>query len=165
MAEDPDAPVGDTPGPLQESGRLSYEIFQLARAHRAHAARLVRELGLHPGQELLLMRLLGRDGRTQSGLRAAGGLDPSRPSKSPRGVAEAGLLTREPDRHDRRVMRVSLTDKGRAMREPLAGMWSALEWASVGDLDAETVERFIATSEAIRRAGGEGGRPAPRGAA
>jgi hypothetical protein len=29
------------------------------------------------------------------------------------------------------------------------------------DLDAETVERFIATSEAIRRAVAERGRPAP----
>ena len=161
MVEDPDAPVGDTPGPLQESGRLSYEIFQLARAHRAHAARLVRELGLHPGQELRLMRLLGRDGQTQSELLAAVGLDHSTLSKSLRRMQEAGLLTREPDRHDRRVMRVSLTDKGRAMREPLEGMWSALERASVGDLDAETVERFIATSEAIRRSVVERGRPAP----
>ncbi|MCA1717077.1 MAG: hypothetical protein LC781_09635 [Actinobacteria bacterium] len=53
---------------------------------------------------------------------------------------------------DRRVMRVSLIDKGRAMREPLDEMWSALEQASVGDLDAGTVEQFIATSAVIRRA-------------
>ena len=161
MAEDSDAPVGDTPGPVQESGRLSYEIFQLARAHRAHAARLLRELGLHPGQELLLMRLLGRDGQTQSELLAAVGLDHSTLSVSLRRMQEAGLLTREPDWHDRRMMRVSLTDKGHAMREPLERMWSALEHASVGDLDAETIERFIATSEAIRRAVVEHGRPAP----
>jgi DNA-binding MarR family transcriptional regulator len=121
----------------------------------------LRELGLHSGQELLLMRLLGRDGQTQSELLAAVGLDHSTLSKSHRRMQEAGLLTRDPDRHDRRVMRVSLTDKGRAMREPLEGMWSALERASVGDLDAETVERFIATSEAIRRAVVERGRPAP----
>ncbi len=161
VVEDPDAPVSDTPGPLQESGRLSYEIFQLARAHRAHAARQLRELGLHPGQELLLMRLLGRDGQTQSELLAAVGLDHSTLSKSLRRMQEAGLLTREPDRHDRRVMRVSLTDKGRAMREPLEGLWSTLERVSVGDLDAETVERFIATSEAIRRAVAERERSAP----
>ncbi len=72
------------------------------------------------------MRLLGRDGQTQSELLAAVGLDHSTLSKSLRRMQEAGLLTREPDRHDRRVMRVSLTDKGRAMREPLEGMWTAL---------------------------------------
>ncbi len=31
-------------------------------------------------------------------------------------------------------------------------MWSALEQASVSDLDAGAVEQFIATSEVIRRA-------------
>ncbi len=57
-------------------------------------------------------------------------------------------------------MRVSLTHKGRAMREPLEEMWSELERASVGDLDARAVERFIATSEAIRRAIADRDRPA-----
>lgn len=161
MVEDPDAPVGDTPGPLQESGRLSYEIFQLARAHRAHAARLVRELGLHPGQELRLMRLLGRDGQTQSELLAAVGLDHSTVSKSLRRMQEAGLLTRAPAEHDRRATRAWLTGKGRAMRKDLEEMWSALERASVDDLDPDTIERFIATSAAIRRSIIEHGAPVP----
>jgi len=141
----------DRARPVQESGSLSYAIFQLARAHRAYAARLLRGLGLHPGQELLLMRLLERDGQTQSELLAAVGLDHSTVSKSLRRMQEAGLLTREPAEHDRRVTRVSLTDGGRAMREPLEAMWAELERASAGDLDAEAVEQFIATSGAIRQ--------------
>jgi len=48
----------------------------------------------------------------QSELLAAVGLDHSTVSKSLRRMQEAGLLTREPAEHDRRVMRVSLTDKG-----------------------------------------------------
>jgi len=137
---------------VQESGPLSYAIFQLARAHRAHAARLLRDLGLHPGQELLLMRLLERNGQTQSELLAAVGLDHSTVSKSLRRMQEAGLLTREPAEHDRRVTRVTLTDRGRAMRGPLEEMWAELERASVGDLDPGAIERFIATSEVIRKA-------------
>lgn len=150
--ENPDARAGEHSGLVQDNGRLSYAIFQLARAHRGYAARLLRDLGLHPGQELLLMRLLERDGQTQSELLAAVGLDHSTVSKSLGRMQEAGLLTREPADHDRRVMRVSLTDKGRAMREPLGEMWSALERASVGDLDADTIEHFIATSAEIRQA-------------
>lgn len=142
----------ENPGGGQDNGRLSYAIFQLSRAHRGYAARLLRDLGLHPGQELLLMQLLERDGQTQSELLAAVGLDHSTVSKSLRRMQEAGLLTREPAEHDRRVMRVSLTDKGHAMREDLAEMWSALERASVGDLDDATIEQFIVTSAAIRRA-------------
>jgi MarR family transcriptional regulator, organic hydroperoxide resistance regulator len=158
--EDPGA--GGRQRPVQEGGPLSYAIFRLARAHRAYAARLLRGLGLHPGQELLLMRLLERDGQTQSELLAAVGLDHSTVSKSLRRMQEAGLLTREPAEHDRRVTRVSLTDGGRAMREPLEKMWAELERASVGDLDPDTVERFIATSEIIRRTVAGRDRPASK---
>ena len=149
--EDPGARSGGHTPTVQESGRLSYAIFQLARAHRAYAARLLRDLGLHPGQELLLMRLLEKDGQTQSELLAAVGLDHSTVSKSLRRMQEAGLLTREPAEHDRRVMRVWLTKAGRAMRKPLEEMWSELERVSVAKLDAETVEQFIAMSSVIRR--------------
>ena len=149
--EDPGARSGGRSRPVQDSGPLSYAIFQLARAHRGYAARLLRDLGLHPGQELLLMQLLDRDGQTQSELLAAVGLDHSTVSKSLRRMQEAGLLTREPAEHDRRVMRAWLTDEGRAMRGPLEEMWSKLNRVSVADLDAETVERFIETSAVIRR--------------
>lgn len=142
---------GDRPGPVRDRGRLSYAIFQLARAHRGHAARMLRDLGLHPGQELLLMQLLDRDGQTQSELLAAVGLDHSTVSKSVRRMQEAGLLTRAPADHDRRAVRVSLTDRGRAMRGPLEDMWSELELASVGDLDAGTVEEFIRVAQTIRQ--------------
>ena len=65
-----------------QGGKLSYAIFTLARAHRGYAAELLRELGLHPGQELLLMQLLDRDGQTQSELLDSVGLDHSTVSKS-----------------------------------------------------------------------------------
>ena len=149
--------------PVQESGRLSYAIFQLARAHRAYAARLLRDLGLHPGQELLLMRLLERDGQTQSELLAAVGLDHSTVSKSLRRMQEAGLLVREPAEHDRRATRAWLTDRGRAMRRALEEMWSELNRVSVGDLDAGAVERFIETSAVIRRSIVERGGMSPAG--
>ena len=113
------------------------------------------------GREPLLMQLLGRDGRTQSELLAAVVLDHSTVSKFLRRMREAGLLAREPAEDDRRVMRVWPSGKGRAVREPLEGMWSELERASVGDLDGETVERFIATSAAIRRAVLERGAASP----
>lgn len=139
-----------TPGWAQ-AGRLSHAVFALGRAHRAYAAELLRDLGLYPGQELLLMQLLDRDGQTQSELLGAVGLDHSTVSKSLRRMQEAGLLLREPAEHDRRVMRVRLTDKGRAMGGPLRAMWSALERTSIARLDDRSVEEFIAMSEAIRQ--------------
>ncbi|MFI6858195.1 MarR family winged helix-turn-helix transcriptional regulator [Streptomyces sp. NPDC050416] len=142
------APTHRTPTTAGE-GPMSYAIFQLARAHRARAAAMLREMDLHPGQELLLMQLLDRDGQTQSELLESVGLDHSTVSKSLRRMQDAGLLLREPAEHDRRVMVVHLTDKGRALREPLAAMWRALEEISALNLSTEQAESFVRTAYAI----------------
>jgi DNA-binding MarR family transcriptional regulator len=131
---------------------MSYAIFQLARAHRAYAAALLREMDLHPGQELLLMQLFDRDGQTQSELLDSVGLDHSTVSKSLRRMQDAGLLVREPAPHDRRVMVVHLTDKGRAMREPIAALWQTLEEASARNLSEQEAESFVDTAYAITKA-------------
>ena len=133
-------------------GPMSYAIFQLARAHRARAAALLREMNLHPGQELLLMQLLDRDGQTQSELLESVGLDHSTVSKSVSRMQDAGLLVREPAAHDRRVMVVHLTDKGRAMREPIAAMWQTLEEATARNLSEQQAESFVDTAYAITEA-------------
>ncbi|MET9966555.1 MarR family winged helix-turn-helix transcriptional regulator [Streptomyces sp. NPDC006356] len=134
------------------AGPMSYAIFQLARAHRAYAAAMLREMDLHPGQELLLMQLLDRDGQTQSELLDSVGLDHSTVSKSLRRMQDAGLLVREPAAHDRRVMVVHLTDKGRAMREPIAALWRALEETSARNLSEQQAESFVETAYAITEA-------------
>ncbi|AXK35994.1 MarR family transcriptional regulator [Streptomyces armeniacus] len=134
------------------AGPMSYAIFQLARAHRARAGAMLREMDLHPGQELLLMQLLDRDGQTQSELLESVGLDHSTLSKALRRMQDAGLLVREPAAHDRRVMVVHLTDKGRAMREPIAALWQALEEDSVRNLSERQVESFVETAYAITEA-------------
>jgi DNA-binding MarR family transcriptional regulator len=128
---------------------MSYAIFELARAHRGQAAAMLRRMGLHPGQELLLMHLLDRDGQTQSELLDSVGLDHSTVSKSLRRMQDAGLVVREPAEHDRRVMVVHLTDKGRAMREPLAAMWRALEATTAQHLSARQAEAFVQTAYTV----------------
>ena len=95
------------------------------------------------------MHLLDRDGQTQSELLESVGLDHSTVSKSLRRMQDAGLLLREPAEHDRRVMVVHLTDKGHALREPLAAMWRALEETSALNLSAQQAESFVRTAHTI----------------
>jgi len=45
-------------GSFAEHSPLCYSIMRLAKAHRALATDLLRSIGLHPGQEILLMILL-----------------------------------------------------------------------------------------------------------
>lgn len=142
-------------------GPLSYAIFQLARAHRGHAAAMLRGMNLHPGQELLLMQLFDRDGQTQAELLERAGLDHSTVSKSLRRMQDAGLLTREPASHDRRVMVVHLTDAGRALQEPITDMWRTLEQISVRDLTPEQVEMFTTCARLIETSVRDHSRQAP----
>jgi len=134
-----------------QGGKLSYAIFTLARAHRGYAAELLRELGLHPGQELLLMQLLDRDGQTQSELLDSVGLDHSTVSKSLGRMEEAGLVTRVPDETDKRVSRVHLTRKGLAMKSKIASMWNKLERTTVANLDASAIRSFISLATTVQR--------------
>ena len=134
-----------------QGGKLSYAIFTLARAHRSYVAELLRELGLHPGQELLLMQLLDRDGQTQSELLDSVGLDHSTVSKSLGRMEEAGLVTRVPNETDKRVLRVHLTRKGLAMKSKIAAMWTTLERTTVANLDASAIRWFISLATTVQR--------------
>ena len=132
-----------------DQGPVSYAIFQLARAHRGYAAGLLRQLDLHPGQELVLMHLFDRDGQTQSEQLASVGLDHSTVSKTLRRMQDAGLLIRQPADHDRRVMVVHLTEKGRAMREPIDSMWRTLEEITTRNLSPRQAESMMTAADAI----------------
>jgi DNA-binding MarR family transcriptional regulator len=152
------APTPHIPAMAGE-GPMSYAIFELARAHRGRAAAMLRKMDLHPGQELLLMHLFDRDGQTQSELLERVGVDHSTVSKALRRMQDAGLLVREPAEHDRRVLVVHLTDKGRAMREPVAAMWRALEEISAQHLSAQQAESFVQTAYAVVEAINGGTQP------
>ena len=96
------------------------------------------------------MQLFDRDGQSQSELLQAVGLDHSTVSKSLSRMQDAGLVTRAPSKHDRRVQLVTATERGRALRAPIERMWAQLEAVSVHGLDSEDVERFVATAAAIQ---------------
>ena len=145
-----------------DEGPVSYAIFQLHRDHKGYAAALLREMNLHPGQELVLMHLHERDGQTQSELLASIGLDHSTLSKTLRRMQEAGLLVREQAEHDRRVLVVRLTDKGNAMREPIAAMWRTLEEVTLRNLSPQQAESVMASAYAIIDAINGTQREAPR---
>jgi DNA-binding MarR family transcriptional regulator len=134
---------------LFDEGRVSYAIFKLARAHRGYAATLLRQLGLHPGQELILMHLFTRDGQAQSELLASIGLDHSTLSKALRRMQEAGLLAREPAEHDRRVLVVHLTEQGQAMRGPIKEMWHTLEKTTLQNLSPHQAQALTHSAQAV----------------
>lgn len=151
--------TGARPAPVQltdAAGRpvapLSQAVFLLSRAHRGYAAELLRPLGLHPGQELILMQLLERDGQTQAALLAAVGLDHSTLSRSLSRMEAVGLLRRTRSEEDRRTLVVTLTPKGRRMRRPLAELWAELERTTAQGLAPGPRDDLVRALDAVRGA-------------
>ncbi|MFI1970495.1 MarR family winged helix-turn-helix transcriptional regulator [Streptomyces cinnamoneus] len=133
----------------QDRFPVSFAVFAVARTHRALAAALLREIGLHPGQEIMLLQLWDRDHQSQQALGRTLGVDHSTVAKSVRRLAEAGLVTRQRSDSDGRVTLVSLTPAGRALESRVAQVWAQLEERTTRGLGAEERARFVATARLI----------------
>ncbi|MGY5885927.1 MarR family winged helix-turn-helix transcriptional regulator [Modestobacter lacusdianchii] len=148
--------------PVEGVGPISALIPAVARAHRTLAGALLREVGLYPGQELLLMLLWDREPRSPGELARELQVEPPTAVKAVARLEEAGFLQRERSTDDRRVVLVSLTPRGRELRGRVEQIWAELERRTVGDLDAGDRERLTELLAAVRRNVGEVG-PDPVG--
>ncbi|MGV0773185.1 MarR family winged helix-turn-helix transcriptional regulator [Mycobacterium syngnathidarum] len=106
---------------------IAFGIFALSRAFHGWGTEMLLELGLHPGQELILMQLYDRDGQTQSELQQALGVDHSTISRAIKRMQLSELVARAASDNDRRAKEVWLTGKGAALRKPLERLWTSLE--------------------------------------
>lgn len=100
---------------------ISGETFGKA-LHRASAAMKntagdgMRELGVHAGQNFLLDELWREDGLTPGELARRLGVEVPSITRAAQRMEASGLVTRAPDRTDRRLVRVMLTERGRSLR-------------------------------------------------
>jgi MarR family transcriptional regulator, organic hydroperoxide resistance regulator len=115
-------------------GDLNVKLMRVARAHRTVAASLLSQVGLHPGQEALLMELWDHDGRTQADLAESLGVEPPTVTKMLQRMEHGDLVDRRPDATDRRAIRVYLTPKGRRLKGKVDKLWSELETRTVDGL-------------------------------
>ncbi|WKU47574.1 MarR family transcriptional regulator [Streptomyces sp. VNUA116] len=131
-------------------GQVSHAIARVARAHRITAGNLLRRLGLHAGQELLMMRLWEAGPQRQSELIKLLGLDPSTVTRMVQRLEQAGLVTREPCAADRRAVVVATTGAGEALRQEVGRVWQELEertLAGLGEEDRSELARLLAHLE------------------
>jgi DNA-binding MarR family transcriptional regulator len=115
-------------------GDLNVKLMRVARAHRTVAASLLSQVGLHPGQEALLMELWDHDGRTQADLAESLGVEPPTVTKMLQRMEHGDLVDRRPDATDRRAIRVYLTPKGRRLKGKVDKLWSELETRTLDGL-------------------------------
>jgi DNA-binding MarR family transcriptional regulator len=118
---------------------------------RALAEQGMRRHGLHLGQNLLLAALWERDGSTPGEVAAAVNVTTPTIVKMATRMTTAGLLTRRRDDRDNRLVRLWLTNAGRALQQPIEAERQSLEEKVTADLTETEREQLLTALAKIHR--------------
>ncbi|MFF3287724.1 MarR family winged helix-turn-helix transcriptional regulator [Streptomyces sp. NPDC003023] len=133
------------------SGPVSHAVSRVARLHRIAAGKLLKGLGLYPGQEFVMMRLWDAGPVRQSELIKAVDLDPSTVTKMLQRLEQSGHVRRCPDPADRRAVLVEATERSCALLSEVSAAWAELEAQTLEGLDGDErreLARLLARVEA-----------------
>lgn len=122
-----------------QADALNQAIRLLSLRHRARAAELLAPLGLHPGQEALLLELARTGPVIQAQLSESLGCEPPSVTLMTRKLEAAGHIRRKPSPTDKRASIVELTDRGRALADQVKQLWLGLAEETAAGLPAQTV--------------------------
>ena len=145
VADRVDGPTDPRTFVIEES--LGYLIN---RAARAFANRLVTELrpfDVGIGPWAVLLHLWGSDGLTQAQLARRVAIEQPTMVRTIDRMERDGLVARAPDPNDRRASRITLTQRGWALRDalvPLAAGVNATATATLTNDEVETLKRLLA---------------------
>jgi MarR family transcriptional regulator, organic hydroperoxide resistance regulator len=124
---------------IQET--VGYLLARVGRAHRAGVSTRLAEVGLHVGQEMVLVYLWDQDGRSQTELAERLEVEPPTLTRMLSRMERCGFVERRRDPEDGRIFRVYLTPEGRALREPVEAGWMEVEDRAFANLTLE--ERLL----------------------
>jgi len=126
--------------PVREN--TSFVLAKVCKAHRAYVGALLAEHGLHVGQEMVLLELWQEDGLRGGELAVRLGIEPPTVTKMLRRLEGCDLVERSQDPADARSFRVQLTEKGRALEEPVARCWTRAEQTALARLGVGEQQTF-----------------------
>ncbi|MDX3800036.1 MarR family winged helix-turn-helix transcriptional regulator [Streptomyces sp. AK04-3B] len=122
---------------------------------RALADAAMRRHGLHVGQNHLLAVLWQRDGSTPGEVAAALNVTTPTVVKMADRMTAARLLTRRRDDRDNRLVRLWLTDTGRALQKPVEAERRLIEERVTADLTETERESLLNALAKVHRAASE----------
>jgi DNA-binding MarR family transcriptional regulator len=149
VAETPGATDVPSERPVAGVGPISHAIFRVARLHKAFAGQLLRDVGLYPGQELLMIQLWDRGPQRQVDLVRTLETDAPSVARSVRRLEAAGFVRRTPSTSDKRVTIVEATRASLALKQSVERIWAELESLTVGDMGAAEREQVLRALHAL----------------
>lgn len=121
-------------------------LIQITRRLHKRAVHDLNALGLYAGQEKFLLLLWERDGLMQSEIAELMCVEHATVTQVLERLARVGLVRRCRDEKDGRISRTYLTEKGRALREPVQRLWSEWETQALAGFSREekqVLRRFL----------------------
>lgn len=125
--EEPTAAADVPLPPSVQAGAMSHAILRVARLHRMLAGQLLRRVGLHPGQELVMMQLWDLGPQRQTDLVRMLGSDAATMTRTIRRLEHAGFVRRRPSADDKRASIIEPTTASLALRREVEHLWSELD--------------------------------------
>ncbi len=132
---DPDCPPG--PPSVAMAGPVSHAVSRVARLHRIAAGKVLKGVGLYPGQEFVMMHLWEAGPVRQSELIKSVDLDPSTVTKMLQRLEQAGHVRRRPDPADRRAVLVEASEASCGLLTQVERAWGELERHTLAGLDED----------------------------
>ncbi|SDM47569.1 MarR family winged helix-turn-helix transcriptional regulator [Allokutzneria albata] len=126
-------------------------LIRASRLHRTAAGQLLRDAGLHAGQELLMMHLWDHGSQRQGDLSEVLDVDASTLTRMVQRLEHAGFVRRSRCEIDGRAWDVHPTQAGLALRDRVLAAWEELEKITLNGLSEEEV---AALTSALERVGG-----------
>jgi DNA-binding MarR family transcriptional regulator len=117
---------------LADLAPLSHAIFRVARLHKMLAGQLLRQAGLYPGQELVMMQLWTEGPQRQVDLVRMLESEAPTMTRTIQRLEKAGLVRTSRSASDRRSIIVEATKKSVSLRRAVEGAWTELEARTVG---------------------------------
>ncbi|MEU6348648.1 MarR family winged helix-turn-helix transcriptional regulator [Streptomyces sp. NPDC047072] len=149
-----------------QAGPVSHAVFRVARLHRMIGGQLLRPLGLHLGQELIMMHLWEGGPQRQTDLVQLLDSDAATMTRSIRRLEKAGFVRRSPCPEDGRAVIIEPTAASQALRSQVEEFWSDLEDATTSAFTPQQrtealhslhlIEDALARAAAGSRAGDDG---------
>jgi len=151
QAAAPSAPASAAPGaenaPVDGThfgGEMGHAVARVARLRRTAAAKMLRDLGLYPGQEQVMMLLRHGKPMRQSDIITAVDLDPSTVTKMLKRMEVAGHVRRHRDPRDGRAVLIEPVDAaGCDILAPVQQTLERLEDQSLAGLTTEERQQLV----------------------
>lgn len=130
-------------------GPISHAIFRVTRLHRMLAGQLLRRVGLHPGQELVMMQLWELGPQRQTDLVRLLDSDAATMTRTVQRLERAGFVRRHPSETDRRAVIIEPTTASQALQREVEQLWEQLEELAAAGLTSEERGNVLQTLEGL----------------